>query len=39
MDEILVKSMGKELKHFAAEFDDCFARREPREHLRAYIRG
>lgn len=39
MDEILVKSMGKELKHFVAEFDDCFGRREPRRHLRAYIRG
>jgi SRSO17 transposase len=39
MDEVLVRSMGKELKHFVAEFDDCFGRREPREHLRAYIRG
>lgn len=39
MDAVLVKSMGKELKHFVAEFDDCFGRREPREHLRAYIRG
>jgi len=39
MDATLVKSMGKELKHFVAEFDDCFGRREPRQHLRAYIRG
>ena len=39
MDEILVKSMGKELKHFVAEFDDCFGRREPRQHMRVYIRG
>jgi len=39
MDATLVKSMGKELKHFLAEFDDCFGRREPRQHLRAYIRG
>jgi len=39
MDEVLVRSMGKELKHFVTEFDDCFGRREPREHLRAYIRG
>ena len=39
MDAVLVRSMGKELKHFVAEFDDCFGRREPREHLRAYIRG
>jgi len=39
MDAILIKSMGKELKHFVAEFDDCFGRREPRQNLRAYIRG
>ena len=39
MDAVLVKSMGKELRHFVAEFDDCFGRREPRRHLRAYIRG
>jgi SRSO17 transposase len=39
MDADLVRTMGKELKHFVAEFDDCFGRREPREHLRAYIRG
>ena len=39
MDAELVRSMGKELKHFVSEFDDCFGRREPREHLRAYIRG
>ncbi|MBI5722936.1 MAG: IS701 family transposase [Planctomycetes bacterium] len=39
MDAVLVKTMGKELKHFVAEFDDCFGRREPREHLRVYIRG
>jgi len=39
MDAAFVKGMGKELKHFVAEFDDCFGRREPRAHLRAYIRG
>ena len=39
MDANLVRSMGKELRHFVAEFDDCFGRSEPREHLRAYIRG
>src|SRR5664280_2022312 len=39
MDTSFVKSMGKELRHFVAEFDDCFGRQEPREHLRAYIRG
>jgi SRSO17 transposase len=39
MDANFVKSMGKELRHFVAEFDDCFGCREPREHLRAYIRG
>ena len=39
MDAVLVRSMGKELKRFMGEFDDCFGRHEPREHLRAYIRG
>jgi len=39
MDADLVKGMGSELKQFVAEFGDCFGRREPREHLRAYIRG
>lgn len=39
MDASFVKSMGKELRHFVREFDDCFGRSEPREHLRAYIRG
>ena len=39
MDASFVKSMGRELRHFVAEFDDCFGRLEPREHLRAYIRG
>ena len=39
MDAVLVRSMGKELKRFMGEFDDCFGRREPRQHLRAYIRG
>ena len=39
MNADLVRSMGKELRRFVAEFDDCFGRREPREHLRAYIRG
>lgn len=39
MDADFAKRMGKELKHFVAEFDDCFGRQEPRDHLRAYIRG
>ena len=39
MDAVLVRNMGKELKHFMSEFDDCFGRREPRDHLRAYVRG
>ena len=39
MDATLVRSMGTELKQFVAEFDDCFGRSEPREHLRAYVNG
>src|SRR3989337_299215 len=39
MDEVLVRSMGKELKHCVTGLAAGLARREPREHLRAYIRG
>lgn len=39
MDAKRIKSMGRELKTFLAEFDDCFARSESRERLRNYIGG
>jgi len=39
MDVKRIKNMGKELKTFLAEFDDCFARSESRERLRNYIGG
>jgi len=39
MDVKRIKGMGRELKTFLAEFDDCFARSESRERLRNYIGG
>ena len=39
MDAKVVKKMGRRLRRFIAEFDDCFARREPRDHLRTYVAG
>jgi len=39
MDVNQIKTIGKNLKRFLSEFDDCFARSEPRDHLRTYIRG
>ena len=34
-----IKSLGRELKRFLGEFDDCFCRSEPRRHLRTCLRG
>lgn len=39
MDAKQIKNMGKELAEFLGEFDDCFGRSEPREHLRTYVGG
>lgn len=39
MDAKVIKKMGRKLRNFITEFDDCFSRREPREHLRTYIAG
>ena len=39
MEAVLVRSMGKELKDFVAEFDDCLGRIEPRERLRQHRQG
>jgi len=37
MDAKAIKSIGRKLRKFLAEFDDCFARSEPREHLWTYV--
>ncbi len=34
-----VKKMGRELEKFLAEFNDCFDRSGPRQHLRTMIFG
>jgi len=39
MDASPIKHMGKRLRKFLGEFDDCFSRSEPREHLRTYVVG
>ena len=39
MDSAQIGQMGRELDVFLKEFDGCFARREPREHLRTYVAG
>jgi len=39
MDVNEIANMGKELKVFLGEFDDCFGRSEPRQHLRTYVGG
>ena len=39
MDAKLIKKMGRKLKEFLGEFDDCFGRSGPREHLRTYVSG
>ena len=39
MDVRQIRSMGRELKKFLSQFDDCFGRIEPRQHLRIYVCG
>ena len=39
MDVQEIKGMGRQLETFLSEFDDCFGRSEPREHLRTYVQG
>ncbi len=39
MDVSEIGTMGKELTNFLGEFDDCFGRSEPRQHLRTYVGG
>lgn len=39
MDVKVVKQMGRKLRKFLVQFDDCFTRSEPRAHLQTYIQG
>ena len=39
MDVQQIKRIGRQLKTFLNEFDDCFGRSEPREHLHTYVQG
>jgi SRSO17 transposase len=34
-----IKNLGKKLRAFLKQFDDCFYRSQPREHLNSYICG
>ena len=39
MDATEISGLESELIDFLGEFDDCFGRSEPREHLRTYVSG
>ncbi len=39
MDATEIAGLEAELVDFLCEFDDCFGRSEPREHLRTYVSG
>jgi SRSO17 transposase len=39
MDARTIKNMGRKLRTFLAEFDDCFSRSDQRAHLQTYING
>ena len=39
MDATEIAGLESELVGFLGEFDDCFGRSEPREHLRTYVSG
>ena len=39
MDAAEIRSLQPRLRKFLTQFDDCFARRDTREHLRTYVRG
>ena len=39
MDTKQIKQIGRKLKVFLANFDDCFSRSEPRQDLLAYVKG
>ncbi len=39
MDVKLIKQIGRKLKGFLGQFDDCFSRCEPRSNLFTYVKG
>ena len=39
MDVRVINTMGRQLKKFLRQFDDCFSRSEPRENLQRYVQG
>jgi SRSO17 transposase len=39
MDTKTIKNMGRKLRTFLAEFDDCFSRTNQRAHLQTYVSG
>ncbi len=39
MDASEISGLGPALMNFLGEFDDCFGRSEPREHLRTFVSG
>ncbi len=39
MDVKQIKNVGRKLRRFLGEFDDCFGRSEPRECLQTYVSG
>jgi len=39
MESKQISGLGRKLKKFLSEFDDCFVRSEPRDHLGVYVRG
>ena len=39
MDANQIKNMGRRLREFLGEFDDCFVRSKSRQHLRTYVGG
>lgn len=39
MDVGMIKGIGRKLKPFLKQFDDCFSRSEPRDNLKIYVQG
>jgi SRSO17 transposase len=39
MDVGTIKGIGRKLKQFLKQFDDCFPRSEPRDNLKIYVQG
>lgn len=39
MDAAMIRELKPELEEFLRRFDDCFARRDTRAHLKSYVGG